>query len=248
MIEDGGFSIEPLYWLNRAQPELIGGAKTTGLSFLAYPGNAKPSLGGELSMPAGRANTLRFSYFRTQGNSNSTETLPVTLFGESYSPGDYLVSTYTIQSAKVSWDYLSYTWYKPRGKIRFKTLYEVQFTTISTTIAAPLKPETTDASGNVDTNVASGSKKLIYPSLGAEFEQALGPHFRWEVKGSGFAVPQHATVWDAEGSIAIRFGRFELLAGEKAYHFKTSPQADQYFVDTLSGAYAGLRYYWGPRQ
>ncbi len=55
----------------------------------------------------------------------------------------------------------------------------------------------------------------------------------------------HSTVWDAEGSIAIRFGQIELLPGEKAFHFKTSPQADQYFVDTLSGAYAGLRYLLG---
>ncbi len=32
IIEDGGLSIEPLYWLNRAQPTLNGGATTTGLS------------------------------------------------------------------------------------------------------------------------------------------------------------------------------------------------------------------------
>lgn len=245
IIEDGGFSLEPFYWLNRAQPTLRGGAAATAFGNLDYAGNANPSIGGQLGIPAGRSNTLRFSYFRTQGNANSTLTREATIFGEPYATGDYLSQSYTLQSAKLSWDYLSYTWYKPAGKIRLKTLYELQFTTISTNIDAPFKAATTDSSGNTDFNVAHGSKNLIYPTFGLELEQALGRYFRWEVKGSGFGVPHHATLWDAEGSIAIRLRQFEILGGEKAYHFKTSPQADQYFKDTLWGAYVGLRYYWG---
>ena len=245
IIEDGGLSIEPIYWLNRAQPSLYGGAAATGFGNLAYPGNANPSLGGELSMPAGHSNTLRLTYFRAQGNANTTETQSPTIFGESYVPGDYLASNYTLQSAKLSWDYLSYTWYKKSGKIRLKTLYEVQFDTISTTISAPFKPPTTDSSGNTDYYIANGSKNLIYPTLGLEFEERLGHHFRWEAKGSGFGVPHHGDIWDAQADIAVRVGQVEILAGEKAYHFKTSTQADEYFTDTLSGAYVGLRYYWG---
>lgn len=245
IIEDGGLSIEPIYWLNRAQPSLSGGAAATSFEGLAYPGHAKAALGGELGIPAGRSNTLRFSYFRVQGNANSTLTQDASLFSEGYTAGDYLTSSYTIQIAKISWDYLGYTWYKRSGKIRLKTLYEAQFVTVSTNIDAPLKPVTTDSSGNTNDNTAHGSKNLIYPTLGVEFEQALGHHFRWEVKGSGFGIPHRGDIWDAQADLALHVGQVEILAGGKAFHFKTSPQSEQYFTDTLSGAFVGIRYYWG---
>lgn len=245
VIEDGGFSIEPIYWLNRAQPRLRGGATDTAFSDADYPGHANPSVGGEIAIPAGKSNTLRISYFRVQGNANTTETQDATIFGESYVPGDYLVANYRLQSAKISWDYLSYTWYKPSGKIRLKTLYELRYTTVSTNFAAPLKAVTTDSSGNTDYNTAQGSRNLLEPTFGLEFEEALGHHFRWEAKASGFGVPHRADIWDAEGSVSYRVRQFELLAGEKAFHFKDSPGATQYFTDTLSGAYVGLRYHWG---
>ena len=245
-LEDGGLSIEPIYWLNHAQPLLYGGAQATGPDNLNYPGNSNNGIGGELGVPAGRANTLRFSYFRVQGNANTTETQPsVSIFGEGYAAGDYLVSSYTLQNAKISWDYLGYTWHKKSGDIRLKTLYEVQFDTISTNVSAPFKPVTTDSSGNTDYNAASGSKNLIYPTFGLELEERLNHYFRWEVKASGFGIPHHAGIWDAQASLAFRIKSAELLAGEKAYHFKTSPQGVEYFADTLSGAYVGIRYYWG---
>ena len=248
VIEDGGISIEPFYWLNRAQPTLRGGAADTAFSDASYPGHANPSLGGEIGIPAGKSNTLRFSYFRVQGNANATETQDVSIFGESYVPGDYLVYGYRLQSAKISWDYLSYTWHKPSGKIRLTTLYELQYTTISTSFAAPFKAVTTDSSDNTDYNTAQGSRNLFDPTFGLELEEALGHNFRWELKASGFGIPHRADIWDAEGSVAYRFHNFEALAGEKAFHLKDSPQASQYFTDTLSGAYVGLRYYWRPSE
>lgn len=153
-----------------------------------------------------------------------------------------------IQSAKISWDYLSYTWYRHSGKIRLKILYELQFTTISSNFDAPFKPVTTDSSGNTDYNTANGSKNVFDPTFGLELEQALGRHFRWELKGSGFGIPHRADIWDAQANVAMRVHNFELIAGGKAYHFKTSPQGAQYFTDTLSGAFVGLRYYWGPQE
>jgi hypothetical protein len=104
-----------------------------------------------------------------------------------------------------------------------------------------------DSSGNTDYNTANGSKRLFYPSLGLELEEALGRHFRWEVKGSGFGIPHHANIWDAQADLVLRVRDFEVLAGEKAFHFETSPKADEYFTDTLSGAFVGLRYYFGNR-
>lgn len=40
----------------------------------------------------------------------------------------------------------------------------------------------------------------------------------------------------------------ELLIGGKMYHYKTSPRGDEYFIDTLQGAFVGVRYYWGSTQ
>ena len=248
VLEDGGLSIEPIYWFNRAQPDLRGGAAATEFGSISYPGNANRSIGGELGVPAGRSNTLRFSYFRTQGNANTTVSQTASIFGEGYSPGDYIVANYRLQSAKISWDYLSYTWHKRSGPIRLKTLYEVQFATISTNFAAPLKPVTTDSSGNTDDNTAHGSKNVFDPTFGVTLDQPIGHHFRWELTGSGFGIPHHGNIWDAQADIAVHFKQFELLAGEKAFHFKTSARGDEYFTDTLSGVFVGLRYYWGRQE
>jgi hypothetical protein len=248
ILEDGGFSIEPLYWLNRAQPTLRGGKTATEFGDLDYGGDAKASIGGEIGIPAGRANTLRISYFRVQGSATSTAAQDSTLFSEGYLAGDFLQSNYLIQNGKISWDYLSYTLHKHDMKIHVKTLYEVQYVNVGTNVSAPFKPVTTDASGNTDDNTAHGTKSLIYPTLGMGLESQIGHHFRWEVKGSGFGLPHRGNIWDAEGLIAIRIGPVEIIGGEKAFHFKTSPGGDQYFVDTLSGAYAGVRYYWGQQR
>ena len=245
VLEDGGFSIEPIYWLNRAQPTLYGGAQASSYASLDYPGNSNPGFGAELSIPTGHSNTLRISYFRILGSANTTLTQDTAPYGEAYSAGDYLVSSYNIQNAKLSWDYLSYTWRKPAGNIHFKTLYEVQYTTISTSISAPFLPVTTDSEGNVNNNATNGTQNIILPTFGVELEQAIHRNFRWEIKASGFGIPHHSDIWDAQGDIAYRLHKFELIAGDRAYHFKTSPQAGQYFADTLSGVFVGVRYYLG---
>lgn len=243
ILEDGGWSIEPEYWFNRQQPTLRGGATLIDGNF-DYLGHANPSVGGELSMPAGKQNTLRLSYFRVQGNANGTAPQDVTLFNEAYNTGDYLTANYTLQVAKLSWDYLSYTWFLPKTKIHMKTLWQVQFANIATTIAAPLKAPTSQPDGTIDFHMANGSAKIFLPTFGLEFGQPVTRHFRWYVKGSGFGIPHHGDIWDAEAAIAVRFQQFELIGGERAYHFKTSPQGDQYFVDTLTGPFVGIRWYW----
>jgi hypothetical protein len=243
ILEDGGLSIEPIYWLNKAQPALKGGAQTFGDENLNFYGSAKASIGAELGIPAGHSNTLRFSYFRVQGNSTSTISNDETYFNQAYSAGDLLVSNYKIQSAKVSWDYLSYTWY--RHKIRFKTLYEMQYVNISSNQSAPLVPETTDSSGNTNLNTSYGSKQLFLPTFGVEFEQPLNKHVRWMAKASGFGIPKKADIWDTQAEIAFRVNSLEVLVGGRAYHFKTSPGSTEYFYDTLDGAYVGIRYYLG---
>jgi len=156
-----------------------------------------------------------------------------------------LNADYLIQEAKISWDYLSYTWHEPAGAIRLKTLYEVQLVNAGVNAVAPFKAVTTDASGNINDNTAHGTSNLILPTLGFELEQKVGKCVRWEAKGSGFGLPHGGNIWDVQGLAAVRIKQFEVIAGEKAFHFKTSPKSAMYMVDTLSGAFVGLRYYWG---
>lgn len=246
VIEDGGYSLEPIYWLNRQQPNLAGGAAATAYGDLGFGGLSKFAYGGVASMPAGTQNSLRFTYFRVQGNSNTILTQDATIFSEAYNTGDYLNYGYRLQSLKLSWDYLGYTWHRGESKIRLKTLYELQYDTISVSGYAPFKAVTTDSStGNTDYNTANGSLNLIWPTFGMELEQKFANHFRWEAKASGFGLPHHAAIGDLEGSIAARVGQVEVFVGEKAYYFKTSPKGAEYISDTMSGAYVGVRYYWG---
>jgi hypothetical protein len=241
---DAQVSLELSYWLTRGTPNLRGGAGDTNLfpGNLNYPGTSKATPGIVLRFPAGRENTLRFSYFRTQGDGSSVEGNTVALFGTSYAPGDYLATRYKVQDAKISWDYLSFPFPVDPARFRLKTLWGVEYTSIQTSIDAPLKVAAVDSTGAPISNTATGTRWFIYPSLGLGIEKALG-RIRFEGSASGFAFPHRSVVWDAEGSAVYRMGRFELVAGLKAFHFKTSPQKDQYLYATLSGAYVGMRWY-----
>ena len=80
------------------------------------------------------------------------------------------------------------------------------------------------------------------PALGAKVEYRTSDHFRLEARGSGFAIPHHATLYDVEAAAEARYHGFGLKVGGRAYHFKTSPQSDQYYGVTLFGPFAALEY------
>ena len=244
MLEDGGLYFQPMYWLNKAQPTFHGGKTAVGPGNLPFTGDAKASLGGEIGIPAGRSNTLRISYFRTQGNSASTLGKDTTILSQGYVAGDFVAGTYKTQAVKVSWDYLSYTWRKPTTTIHLKTLYEVQYVTTKLDTAAPFKTVTADASGNTNDNTASGSKSVVLPTFGMALGSQLGKYFRWDLRGSGFGLPHKSAIGSAEASIAVRLRIVELVVGEKFFYFKTSPGKDLYVTDTMQGVFGGLRFAW----
>ncbi len=244
LLEDGGLYIEPLYWLNKAQPLVRGGFAATAPGDFQYNGNAKAGLGLELGIPAGHSNTLRITYFRVQGNAGVTLANDATIFSEAYTAGEFINATYKMQAVKVSWDYLSYTWHKPTTAIHVKTLYEVQYVNTAIDMAAPFVAATTDASGNTDNNMASGTKSVVLPTFGMAIGSQLGKLFRWDVRGSGFGIPHHSAIADVSATIAVRLGRIEVLAGEKLFYFKTSAKSDIYLTDTMQGVYGGIRYAW----
>jgi hypothetical protein len=220
-----------------------GAASTASNANLDYPGIVKDAPGAILSIPAGPQSTIRISYFRMVGRGDETLASDSTLLGTAFTAGDWMSTRFTLQDVKASWDFLTYPLAPGPGKLRFKTLWEVQWVTLRTYISAPYAPVTTDSSGNTVSNYTTVTKSLVLPTLGGEIEQAPFRHFRYELKASGFTIPHHGNIWDAEGSLAFRFGKVEFLAGAKAFHFKTSPQGDEYFAQTLSGPYAGLRFY-----
>ncbi|HLN00267.1 MAG TPA: hypothetical protein VK335_13335 [Bryobacteraceae bacterium] len=242
---DAQLSLQLFYWMPIDQPDLRGGAANVGPypGSLNYPGTPKRAPGAVVSIPAGRNNTIRVSYFRIQGDGNTSAHANLTLFNTDYAPGDYLVTRYNLQNVKISYDFLSYPYPANPARFRLKTLWEVQYTTIQSSIDAPLKPVLTDASGNPISNTAAGTRNLIYPTLGLAIEKALNAHFRVEAKASGFAIPHHATIYDAEASAVYRTGRYEVAVGAKAFHFKTSTQNSQYVLATFPGAFVAIRYY-----
>jgi hypothetical protein len=247
-IEDGGFSIEPFYWLTpmfQQLPDVRGGQSSSySNADLNFPGVSRNSFGGILSIPTGLQSTIRVSYFRSYGHGSETAPTNLTLLGGTpYSAGDWLVTTWKVQDVKASWDFLTFRIPAGQHKIRIKTLWEAQWLLFAASVNAPYAPVTTNSSGSVVSNDVGESKSLILPTLGGEIEQEPFRHFRYELKADGFGLPHRADIWEAEGSLAFRVGRTELLLGAKAIHFKTSPKADDYFIDTLSGPYVGIRYY-----
>jgi hypothetical protein len=229
------FSIEPIFWLTRNSPSLNKGKKTTTTRPGAIDslGKSKYSEGALITIPTTRENSLQLSYWRLQGRGNSTVAADAAFFGNDFPAGDVLRTTYTLQNFKASWNYLTYPFPSAGANLRIKTLWEVQYTTIKTSIKAPADTSSTDT---------LGTKKVILPTLGLGLEYHAGRHVRFELKGSGFGLPHRSALGDAEAMLVLRAGRIEALLGGKAFYFKTSTNADQYFRETLYGPSVGLRY------
>lgn len=241
---DSAFSLELFYWRTSIDPDLRTGHAnvSTYPSTFSFPGNSPNTPGAELSIPAGRYNTIRVSYFRTKDTGSTTATSNITLFGTNYAPGDFLTTSYLLQNVSLVYDYLTWPWPPRDHKFLFKTRYGVQYTNISSVVVGPYLA-TTDDQGNAIATTALGAHRLIYPTFGLGYEYFVSKHFRVEMSADGFAFPRHAVTWKADGFLAYRLGHVEVVAGGKALHFKTSPKADEDFIATPYGAYVGLRLY-----
>ena len=246
---DGHTSIRLLYWYNPTNPAMFTGkgADENVDSTLSFKGTSKPSPGGELSFPIGKNNTLRLSYFRTQGGGTTRAVTPPegkgdVIWGANFSPGDLVSTSYTLQNAKISLDYLSWPFPLNNARFRVKTLWEVQYTAIRSSVNAPFAPAQ-DETGNAIQTSGTGSNWFLFPTLGMGVEYLATKHFRFEMKGSGFALPHRSAIWDAEGFFAYKSGSWEVDFGAKAFHFKTSPNRPEYVRATLPGGYIGIRWY-----
>jgi hypothetical protein len=239
----GGWSIEPMYWMTNGRPALHGGKADTHTDSgdFDYPKAAKYAPGGVITMPVGKTSSLRFSFFQSYQSSTTTADRNLNLFGTAIGKGDFLTAYYRIRGYKVSFDYLTYFFHRGSADFRVKTLWEFQFLDASNEIG-DFSP---NGDGTFSFNPGSGTRSILYPTLGLGFEGTFSRHFRFETKGSGFALPHRSVIGEGEGSLGLRFGHLEFIAGARAYHFKTSPQKDQYVSGTFYGPYGGIRYYLG---
>ncbi len=232
-------SFEPFFWLTTQTPPLLrlghfsNGQTNSGE--LKFPGRSKFGYGGVVTVPTGKENSLQFSYFRIQGQGTRTDSQALTLFGNNFAAGDFYATTYLLQNLKLSWNYLTFPYPSRGAKFRVKTLWELQYMWVNSTIYAPY---------DINAIPTVGMKDIIYPTFGLGIEYHPAKALRLEAKFSGFAFFHHSDIWDAEASAVFRAGNFEAFLGGKAYHFKTSPTADQYFSDTMWGPSVGLRWIW----
>ena len=251
MAEEGKVSVGIYGWLGRGQPTIDAGpvfgqdffGNTIKLpqfppSRLQLQGHPKQIPGFDLTIPAGKHHLIRASYFRAtaSGDVNSLPG-PLILWAGNYTKGELLSTNYKLQNVKISYDFLSWPYPLGSKKFRVKTLWEFQYTTVNSAFDAPL------ASTVNGPNSASGHKSIYAPAIGLGMAYYFSSNFRFEANGSGFMIPHHWTLGDADGDFAYKIGRIELRVGGQVFHFRTSPKSDYYLRGTLAGALVGLRFY-----
>jgi hypothetical protein len=250
---ESGFFIGLSAWMPTEQPIFDRGSASTftGDSRLTMQGKPKYAENVELGIAAGLHNSIRFSFNSMNASGDFTTPAALVAWSQAYAAGTYVSTNYKFVNAKLSYEYLTFPYPVGSKKFRLKTLWQVQYTSISSTFDAPqnyydsngnliIDPTT----GNPISLVGSGTRAIISPTFGLGGHYYSSRHVRFEVNGSGFAVPHHWTIWDTDATVNFRFlGHVELRVGAKAYHFKTSPLAAFYLRGTMASAFVGVRWY-----
>ena len=249
---ESGFWIGIEGWIPKEQPIFNGGQQSiaTTSTFFQYQGKPKFAESVEAGLAVGLHNTLKVIYTDFRASGDFTTPVALTAFTQAYIAGTYISTNYHVQNVKLSYEYL--TWPFPVGsrKVRLKTLWQVQYTNVSTVFDSPLDYYDTngniilDSSGNPIDLSAAGTKHIISPMFGLGLSYYPSRHFRLEASGSGFGLPHHYYVWDSEVTMNYRvLGHFEIRAGGRGFGFKTSTGSDYYIRGNFTGAFVGLRWY-----
>ncbi len=219
-------------------------------SRVAMQGNPKIAQGVDLGIAIGLHNALKLSYFEARAAGDIIPTAPTYLWGLLYPNGMLLSTSYRLQVAKISFEYLSWPYPVESRRFRFKTLYQAQYVSVRTSFDNPTLPlfdsngnPLLDSSGNPISYATEGSKGYFTPTLGVGLEYWKSKRLRFESATTGFAIPHHSTTLDGEASANWRFGHWEVKAGIKAFHFKTSPTSNYFMRGTLYSGIVGLRWY-----
>jgi len=231
------FTIGVFYWFTGpgTNPGVITGRIVRDNETLDDLGKAKRTPGVQISFPISRTGELKFEGFVTKGDGNAVAVNDPFLLGTQFTTGDKLVTQYSINSGKIYLDDLLFPHKFPVSKFRLKSLWEVQYVRIKPVIDLP--PISTGTT-------ATATKSLILPTFGIAAEYQVAPHVLFRVAGSGFGLYHRSDIWDGEATLSYRINHVEVVGGAKAFHFKTSPNKDEYYRATLAGAFAGVRWHW----
>jgi len=250
---ESGFWIDIEGWIPKEQPFVNGGNKSTvagSSTFITLQGKPKAAERLEVGAAVGLHNTLKLNYTDMRASGDFTTPVDVTAWAQTYTAGTYVSTNYHLQNFNLSYEYL--TWPYPVGsrKIRLKTLWQVQFTNISSEFDSPLDYYDSngnlilDSSGNPINLSAGRSKHIISPLFGLGISYYPSRHFRFEASGAGFGLPHRWETWNADASINMRVtSHFEIRAGARGYGFKTSTNADYYLKGNYLSAFVGVRWY-----
>jgi hypothetical protein len=239
-------------WFPAGKPYFEKGrdAAFTDPSRIDFEGKPKVAGSGEVGIALGLHNALRFTYLTSHASGDYRTPIQLQLWDQTYAAGTLIATNYHLQNGKISFDYLTWPYPVESRRFRLKTLWAVQYTEIRGRFDAPELPLVdsngipfVDSAGNPISYAGEGSRWFISPELGIGVAYYSGRHFRVEANASGFTIPRHNTIWDADASANVRFGHFEFRVGGKGFHFKTGTGSDFYMRGTLYGAFAGLRWY-----
>lgn len=238
-------------WLPAEKPTFDKGRASTFTdpSHIQLQGSPKVTEQGEFGLAVGAHNTLRFAAFQTQAAGDFTTPVEITVAGQVYPATTYVSNSYRLRNFKLSYEYLTWPFPVESRRFRLKTLYQVHYTQVRNIFNAPNLP-TTDSAGNalLDSNgqplnyAAANTHAFFSPALGLGVSKYMSRNFRLEANATGFAIPHHTTLWDADVSANLRAGHLELRLGAKAFHYKTSTQADYYTRNTMASVFVGIRW------
>jgi len=247
-----GYWINVMGWFPNETPYIDKGhaATFTDASKIHLQGKPKYSRGAEVGLALGLHNALRFSYFDSRGSGTTTAPADTVLWSQVYTAGTLLTTDHRVQNAKISFEYLTWPYPVESRKFRLKTLWQLQYTSVRSGFDAPLLPlvdsagnPLVDASGNPLSYAGSGTRWFMSPTFGVGVSEFATRHFRLEANGSGFAIPHHWTIWDADASANFKYGHLEIRVGAKAFHYKTSTAAEFFLRNTMAAPFVGIRWY-----
>jgi len=237
MPDEARLSLGVWGWISTGQPVYDAGyaAASTEDAHVRIPGKSGTGYGASASLPAGEHNSIRITYFETKSTGSFIAPNNLNLWSVPFTQGDAVSTYYHLRGGKLSYEFVS--WPFPIGSrhFRFKTLYQVQYAKIDSNFTAPLSTTATIP--------AAGSKTIILPSLGVGVTDYLSRYIHVDANASGFMIPHHGALGDADASISFRFSKLELQLGGRLYYFKTSTSSDYYMKGTLAGPIVGLKYY-----
>jgi hypothetical protein len=219
------------------QPSLYGGSQAPDYESMPNLGQPKNAPGVFISFPITRTGELKFDGSLIKGTASSYATVATDPFdqGVSYNPGDYLAKQYQIKHIKLYLDDLFFPHKFPVAKLRFKTIWGIEWNSVKENINSPL------AASPV---TAENTNNIVTPVFGMAMEYAIAKHVLFRLQADGFAFPHKMVQTGAEGEISFRTGSFELVGGEQYMHIKSSPNADDYVSATFIGAFVSARWHF----